>query len=318
MPDLRFSLQDLVFALRAGLLCVHDGHLLVIGGDGFDFCYVPGGAVQTGERLEQAAAREWQEELGALAGPCGPLRPVGLIENFFTLNDRRWHELGVYFRLQEPPARWEGRRPLGDDPRQWLEWVALDDLAARRLQPAALTELLGLDGGFRHIVWREADAVPDGPDLRVREHGWSVQVRAHLLVGSERGVLTNIEPDPAFCFLPGGSVRLDESSAEAARREWQEETGGVAAEVRLVGVCEGFDRPQRRQQLSLIYRVTPPEGWTAPPTVQDAPDLSLVWVPRAEVETRPVHPRGLERVLAAPAGEVVWLHEEWLVSASQP
>lgn len=310
VSDLRLLVNDAVFAVRAALLCQRNGQLLVEAGD-YPFRNLPGGALHTGETLAQGAAREWLEETGV---PAGPLALAGLVENFFTLKGRRWHELGVYYHVPAPDALPVTAFRVADQAANHLEWTDPHAESGTPIYPTAALPLLGVpEGEFRHVIHHEGASVP-GPDLRLDVHGTEVQVRVHLLFVQDGHLLTNTVPGSGFWFLPGGSVQLHEDSRSAAHREFFEETGVPAASARLVGLIEGFDPARGRQQLGLCYLVEatgqlPSEG----SRVRDAGQLAFQWVPLETLEARPVHPRGLSGLLDVPAGRVGHLVEEWPV-----
>ena len=63
--DFRTKVGNTVFGVRATALIVEEGKLLVVEDeDGF---YTIGGAIQVGERTEEAVIREVKEELGVKA-----------------------------------------------------------------------------------------------------------------------------------------------------------------------------------------------------------------------------------------------------------
>jgi 8-oxo-dGTP diphosphatase len=62
------------------------------------------------------------------------------------------------------------------------------------------------------------------------------------------------EPFKGYWGTPGGFVEWDESTEDAAKRELQEETGLVAADVKLVGVYSSPDR-HPRQVINAAYLV---------------------------------------------------------------
>ncbi|CAM3181504.1 NUDIX domain-containing protein [Deinococcus deserti] len=113
-------LDGVRFSLRAVILCIRDGHLLVNRTAGDDFWFLPGGAAGIGEDTRLAAAREWQEETGLAAGP---MQLVGVVENFFGAPPRREHEVGFYYRMDAPTELPGGSFQLADNPDVQAEWL---------------------------------------------------------------------------------------------------------------------------------------------------------------------------------------------------
>lgn len=100
-----FDIDDHRFHLRAVAVIVDGPRVLLhrLGGDAF--WSLPGGRVEAGEDAAQTLRREMREELDEAVEVVAPL---GVLENFFVYEGRRYHELGLYFRA----ALWPGSRLL--------------------------------------------------------------------------------------------------------------------------------------------------------------------------------------------------------------
>ncbi|MFK7603639.1 NUDIX hydrolase [Deinococcus sp. SM5_A1] len=139
MSDVRMRLDQTVFALRAGVVCVRDDQALVISGDWFDFRYLPGGNVAVGEDTAASAAREFEEEAGVKAGP---LRLLAVMEHFFELNGESWHQVGFYYRMDAPSQVPDGPFRQRDDARVVMDWVPIQQMNQLRVMPPGLQEAL--------------------------------------------------------------------------------------------------------------------------------------------------------------------------------
>ena len=103
-----------------------------------------GGGIEFGERSDEALRREIREELGAeIHDP----RLLGVLENIFTLEGRRWHEIVfVYDALFADPSLYERPSlPVNEAacvaPARWLPLDAFGD-DTLPLYPRDLTALL--------------------------------------------------------------------------------------------------------------------------------------------------------------------------------
>jgi len=97
-----FELGPARFTFRVAAVCLHDGHVLANKPDAEDFWFLPGGRVETMETAEEALRRELWEEVGV---EPRIERLLWLVETFFTAEDRRFHELGPYYR-NGPESLW--------------------------------------------------------------------------------------------------------------------------------------------------------------------------------------------------------------------
>lgn len=152
MTDIRLPLGGLKFSVRVAILCVRGERLLANTVRGLGFWFLPGGALSTDEDVTTCAAREWEEETGTLPGP---LRLVGVLENFFGPPEKRQHEIGFYFHMEAPPQLPDEAFTVLDNADVICNWLPLIEAAARPVYPLALSEFLAAGPGeVRHLVER--------------------------------------------------------------------------------------------------------------------------------------------------------------------
>ena len=148
-PDFRTKVENTVFGVRATALIVEEGKLLVVEDeDGF---YTIGGAIQVGERTEEAVIREVKEELGVKA----QARQLAfVVENRFEQDGVSYYNIEFHYLvnlLEEAPLTMKE-----DEKMQPCEWIDLDELQNIQLVPTFLkTALPDWDGQLRHIHLEE-------------------------------------------------------------------------------------------------------------------------------------------------------------------
>jgi 8-oxo-dGTP diphosphatase len=123
---------------------------------------------------------------------------------------------------------------------------------------------------------------------------------AVLTDSQDRLLLVKAAPeDSGRWFLPGGGVEFGEDPESGLRREVEEETGQIVADLQLDRVISdvGEVKGTRLHSVRIIYRATLAEER---PLRNEAPGGSTVevhWTPRhevAELDTAPFVPRALE------------------------
>lgn len=147
--DFRTKLENTVFGVRATALVVEEGKLLVVEDE--DVFYTIGGAIQVGERTEDAVVREVKEELG-VESKAGQL--AFIVENRFEQDGISYHNIEFHYLvdlLEDAPLTMQE-----DEKRQPCEWIDIDKLEGINLVPAFLkTALPDWDGQLRHIHLEE-------------------------------------------------------------------------------------------------------------------------------------------------------------------
>lgn len=149
------------FNFRAAAIILRDGHILTTRTTTEKVWYLPGGRVEWGESTRTTVEREVAEELG-VTGQVGELALV--LENFFTHEGKRFHELAYYYPVTLPkgfPFRTDGQvchRSQDGAVELEFKWLRTDaeSLHANSFKPEALCgELAGLPTAVRHLIWQD-------------------------------------------------------------------------------------------------------------------------------------------------------------------
>lgn len=88
------------------------------------------------------------------------------------------------------------------------------------------------------------------------------------------------EPCKGKWAFPGGFMNIDETTADAARRELEEETGLVVGELHRVGVFDAVERDPRERIITVAYYTI----LNKPVPVSGLDDAALAgWFPLTEL-----------------------------------
>lgn len=104
---------------------VRDGHVLLVrraNPPDVGRWAFPGGKIDAGERIEEAAARELLEETGVRAEPLHVIDAVDVFDRDETGGLRR------HFILIAVLCRWQSGEPVAGDDASEARWVPLDEL----------------------------------------------------------------------------------------------------------------------------------------------------------------------------------------------
>ena len=151
-----------VYQMRIAGLAFRNGHLLVHRATHEAIWTLPGGGAEIGETSTETLVREMQEELGVQV-TVGEL--LWIVENFFRYEERDWHEIGFYYRMELPesfPFHASEIVHRNRDGRNDLEfkWVPAtrSALTALDIPPYFIAdEIEDLPLTPRHLIWRDGN-----------------------------------------------------------------------------------------------------------------------------------------------------------------
>lgn len=96
---IKFEESDNLFNYRVVGVAIHNDSILLHQAVGDSFWTCPGGRAEFGETAEQTLVREMREELGI---DIEVVRLLWFVENFFAYENKRYHEIALYFLMRLP------------------------------------------------------------------------------------------------------------------------------------------------------------------------------------------------------------------------
>ena len=150
-----FDEGDARFNYRVAGIALDGNRVLFTRVETEDFWFLPGGRVELLETSGEALIREMKEELGV---EVRIERLLWVVENFFELDGKSYHELGLYFLMTLPRNCsiykkndvFEGNE---DGLKVIFKWYPLDILDKVPIVPSFLcTGLLSIPDGITHVV----------------------------------------------------------------------------------------------------------------------------------------------------------------------
>ncbi len=158
MQDILFSTERGVFSYRVGGVLLKNGQILLQRDKEGSYATV-GGHVMFGETVAQALVREFEEEVHL---QIRPERLLAVQENFFSWQNKPWHQIHFYYRVSPleghlpdteclPCYREDGT--VRDDLE--MVWVPLKEVSSLEVYPQELPQLLTKPEAIQHFISRE-------------------------------------------------------------------------------------------------------------------------------------------------------------------
>lgn len=154
--DLSIDIEDYKLNIRAGGLIIHNNKILAHKNINKDHYCIPGGRIELGENSETTIKREIQEELGK---DIDILKYSSTIENFFYMNEKKYHELYFLYRVEfkneeDKNIEYTMHNMEGKDYLQY-EWLDIDKVDEYNILPECLKDMLKKDNMPTHVINEE-------------------------------------------------------------------------------------------------------------------------------------------------------------------
>ncbi|MBY6037506.1 NUDIX hydrolase [Fictibacillus nanhaiensis] len=140
--DVVFHVEHQVFNYRVAGIFIQNNHVLIHRSKMETHWSLPGGRVKLGEDARSSLKREMQEEL---AIGVEPVNHLWTVDNFFTYNNKQFHEVGLYFSIEskQPLPYYEGKEfTVEEAERLVFKWVPLKKLNEYELYPEVVKNKL--------------------------------------------------------------------------------------------------------------------------------------------------------------------------------
>lgn len=157
MRDIQIKENEYAFNCRIVGACIKDNKILLGRLKSDDYWTYIGGKLAFGESTEEAIVREYREE--TLANVQAD-HLVAVIENFFTLYQKKWHQFIYFYQLRDDNNElelFEGEREMQDNEKGVYKWFDISELDKIVVKPhCSLEALKNLSSpNIMHIVNRD-------------------------------------------------------------------------------------------------------------------------------------------------------------------
>ena len=146
MKDISILVDDIKFNFRVGVIFEYNDSIIIEKGDKANFGVLPGVRVMTLEDTKSALIREIQEEMHFDISKK-EIKLQDIIENFFTYNGTKYHELYFVYRVKleendEIVKRKKEKFINYDSESNYYEYINLDDIDNERIKPEIIKKIV--------------------------------------------------------------------------------------------------------------------------------------------------------------------------------
>lgn len=157
MKDLSMMVDDVKFNYRVGLIIELDGKVFVEVNPNNSFVTIPGGRVHTLEYTKETVIREAYEEMGIKLNK-NDLNLHAIIENFFEMDDIKFHELYFLYKLvlDKEDKRFKDNMKNNDSKANYFKLVDIERIDQVNILPKVLKKIIK-EKNFNNYVVNDLD-----------------------------------------------------------------------------------------------------------------------------------------------------------------
>ena len=157
MKDLSMMVDDVKFNYRVGLIIELDGKVFVEVNPNNSFVTIPGGRVHTLEYTKETVIREAYEEIGIKLNK-NDLNLHAVIENFFEMDDIKFHELYFLYKLvlDKEDKRFKDNMKNNDSKANYFKLVDIEGIDQVNILPKVLKKIIK-EKNFNNYVVNDLD-----------------------------------------------------------------------------------------------------------------------------------------------------------------
>lgn len=146
------DIDSIKFNLRVGGIAIVDNCIMLNREVNQKFWFIPGGRIECGEDSRAAIIREMKEEINQ---DIDVVKIECMIENFFKTKDAKYHEIGIYYRINVK-GLWEGSKYIKDGNGELeYKWIKLEDLESLKLYPEVIKDVILKKKRGNHFIVNE-------------------------------------------------------------------------------------------------------------------------------------------------------------------
>lgn len=142
MKDIQFAADGGMFNCRVVGICIKENKIFLSKMAADDYWTFIGGKAMFGESSDNAISREYLEEVGAHLQVD---RLMAVIENFFELGGKPWHQYIFFYLLKDENnvlELFDGERQIADESSAVYKWFNLSEIDSINIKPDCAAEIL--------------------------------------------------------------------------------------------------------------------------------------------------------------------------------